>query len=404
VDRHALNKRVLESLIKCGALDSLPGNRYQKLAILDAALDAGARAQKNRETGQIDMFGGIVADAANPVAAIPLPDIQEDAERRKEKLAWEKELLGVVFSSDPRKAALAGATVDHRVPLAAIRDAEGLSEYLGKNHTFAGMLTRVRALSTKKGDAMLVAALEDENEDVVELVAFPKVYEKYRDLLRQDALLVVQAKVDERNGAVQLVLESATHLDLSEAEPPPAAHEMDLEGLAEEGEPAAFDPAMHPATQEEPVVPGASPAAADTSVTATTPAAPSDAPAGGAQAQPMTTPISIIKPHAPSRPRATSATNGNGHDHAAPVTNGGTTHGRTMRLRFRRSADQEADIRLMQHVYDLLRGRDGADQVVIQLEAADRRVLLRMRQTVACDDGLVDALRGALGSECVSVE
>lgn len=75
-----------------------------------------------------------------------------------------------------------------------------------------------------------------------------------------------------------------------------------------------------------------------------------------------------------------------------------------MRLRFRRSDDQEADIRLMQHVYDLLRGHDGADQVVIQLDTADRRVLLRMRQTVACDDGLVDALRGVLGSECVAVE
>lgn len=58
----------------------------------------------------------------------------------------------------------------------------------------------------------------------------------------------------------------------------------------------------------------------------------------------------------------------------------------------------------MQYVYDLLRGREGADQVVIQLDTADHRVLLRMRQTVACDDGLIDALRGALGAECVSVE
>ncbi len=75
-----------------------------------------------------------------------------------------------------------------------------------------------------------------------------------------------------------------------------------------------------------------------------------------------------------------------------------------MRLRFHRSANQEADIQLMQHVYDLLRGRDGADQVVIQLDTVDRRVLLRMRQTVACDDGLIDALRGVLGAECVAVE
>ncbi|MCS6842046.1 MAG: DNA polymerase III subunit alpha [Roseiflexus sp.] len=407
VDRHALNKRVLESLIKCGALDSLPGNRWQKLEILDAAMEAGARAQKNRETGQIDMFGGIVVDAASAAASIPLPAIEETAERRREKLAWEKELLGVVFSSDPRKAALAGATIDHRVPLAAIRDAEGLQEYLGKVHTFAGMLTRVRALSTKKGEAMLVAALEDENEDAVELVAFPKAYEKYRDLLRQDALLIVQAKVDERNGAVQLVLESAAQLDLSEAEPPPAESEMDLEGLAEEGDLGAFEPVASAAALQEPDAPA--PAAVPSVSAALAPSALADAPAaspppGKPSLPPITTPVSIIKPHTTSRPRATPTANGNGHDHHAPATNGGTTQRRTMRLRFRRSANQEADIRLMQHVYDLLRGRNGADQVVIQLDTADRRVLLRMRQTVACDDGLIDTLRGVLGSEGVAVE
>lgn len=409
VDRHALNKRVLESLIKGGALDSLPGNRWQKLEILDAAMEAGARAQKNRETGQIDMFGGLVSHAADTIAAIPrfdrlsasLPAIEETAERRKEKLAWEKELLGVVFSNDPRKTALERANVDHRVPLAAIRDAEGVQEYLGKVHTFAGMLTRVRAIATKKGDTMLVAALEDENEDMVELVAFPKACEKYRDLLRQDALLIVQAKVDERNGAVQLVLENAALLDLSAAEPPPAAPEMDLEGLAEEGERNTPTTAIPPAAPEEPAAPAVPASATPAAAAPAEPAAPS--PSVSAP-PPITTPISIIKPHASSRPRPAPAPNGNGHDHHAPATNGGAAQGRTMRLRFQRSADQEADIQLMQNVYDLLRGRDGADQVVIQLDSADRRVLLRMRQTVACDDGLIAALRGALGAECVSVE
>lgn len=390
VDRHALNKRVLESLIKCGALDSLPGNRWQKLEILDAAMEAGARAQKNRETGQIDMFGGLVSQSAEVIAAIPLPVIEETAERRKEKLAWEKELLGVVFSNDPRKTALERANVDQRVSLAAIRDAEGASEYLGKVHTFAGMLTRVRAIATKKGETMLVAALEDENEDVVELVAFPRVYEKYRDLLRQDALVIVQAKVDERNGAMQLVLESAMLLDLSEAEPPPATPEMDLEGLADEGDQSASVAPEEPDAPTAPADATPAPAAASTRSTSAPP--------------PITTPISIIKPHASSRSRPAAAPNGNGHNHHAPATNGSTAHGRTMRLRFHRSANQEADIQLMQHVYDLLRGRDGADQVVIQLDTVDRRVLLRMRQTVACDDGLIDALRGVLGAECVVVE
>ncbi|MGQ9549635.1 MAG: DNA polymerase III subunit alpha [Roseiflexus sp.] len=407
VDRHALNKRVLESLIKAGALDSLPGTRRQKLAILDTALEAGARVQRNRETGQIDMFGNIVAGSEAAMSTIPLPTINETPDDRKEQLAWEKELLGVIFSNDPRKAVLADAVIENRVPLAALRDTEGLQEYLGKVYTFAGMLTRVRIISTKKGDSMLVAALEDENEDVVELVAFPRACEKYRDVLRQDALLVVQAKVDERNGVVQLVLEQASHLDLSEAAPLPGTPEMDLEGLAEE------DSFVHPESTAYATVPDEAAPPTAPSIPATvaevTPAPKTveieaTSPSPTPTAPPVTTPISIIKPHATPRPRPSAAPNGNGHDHHPPQVNGGGAQGRTMRLRFRRTGNHESDIRLMQDVYDLLRGRDGVDQVVIQLDTADRRVLLRMRRTVACDEGLIGALRDTLGPECVSVE
>lgn len=379
VDRHALNKRVLESLIRCGALDSLPGSRRQKLAILDLAMEAGARAQKNRETGQIDMFGGITEDTTDTVSAIPLPAIVETPEDRKEQLAWEKELLGVIFSSDPRKAALERATIPDRVPLAAIRDAESLQEYQGSVLTFAGLLARVRAVSTKKGDTMLVAALEDEHEEVIELVAFPRVYEKYRDLLRQDALLIVKARVDERNGGMQLVLESAAQLDLSAAAPPPVTPEMDLDALADD-ERVISAPPSGPA----PEVPA--------------PARPAPPP------PPITAPVALIKPRAASRSQSPPSQNGNGHDGRMPQVPGEPPPGRTMRLRFPRSADQEADIRLMQHVYDLLRGRDGSDQVVIQVDVPERRVLLRMRQTITCDEGLLGALRGALGNECVTFE
>ncbi len=379
VDRHALNKRVLESLIRCGALDSLPGSRRQKLAILDLAMEAGARAQKNRETGQIDMFGGITEDTTDTVSAIPLPAIVETPEDRKEQLAWEKELLGVIFSSDPRKAALERATIPDRVPLAAIRDAESLQEYQGSVLTFAGLLARVRAVSTKKGDTMLVAALEDEHEEVIELVAFPRVYEKYRDLLRQDALLIVKARVDERNGGMQLVLESAVQLDLSAAAPPPVTPEMDLDALADD-ERVISAPPSGPAPE------------------ALAPARPAPPP------PPITAPVALIKPRAASRSQSTPPQNGNGHDGRIPQVPGEPPPGRTMRLRFPRSADQEADIRLMQHVYDLLRGRDGSDQVVIQVDVPERRVLLRMRQTITCDEGLLGALRGALGNECVTLE
>jgi DNA polymerase-3 subunit alpha len=106
VERGALNKRVLENLIKTGAMDSLPGTRHQKLAILEQALEAGIKAQKNRETGQIDMFGGLVDSGESAVPAIPLPFLERSHEHEKEQNQWEKELLGVTFSSNPAMQAL----------------------------------------------------------------------------------------------------------------------------------------------------------------------------------------------------------------------------------------------------------------------------------------------------------
>ncbi|HEX5690670.1 MAG TPA: DNA polymerase III subunit alpha, partial [Roseiflexaceae bacterium] len=104
VDRAALNKRVLESLIKCGAMDTLPGTRRQKLAIMDQALGAGVEAQRAREAGQasmFDLFGGGSDSGGVSVQSIPLPIIREEPQHYKEQLSWEKELLGMYVSDHP---------------------------------------------------------------------------------------------------------------------------------------------------------------------------------------------------------------------------------------------------------------------------------------------------------------
>lgn len=383
VDRHALNKRVLEGLLKAGALDCLPGSRRQKLAVLDQAMEAGARSQKNRETGQIDMFGGFADASDSSVASIPLPMIVETPEDRKEQLTWEKELLGVTFSLDPRKQSLESMDKSGLTPIGDLRDPERAEELVGKVHSFAGLLANTRRITTKKGDTMLVAVLEDENEETVELVAFPKSFEKHRELLQEDTLVRVTAKVDRRNEGIQLVLESVMRLD--PAAPTAASsipNAMDLEGLSDMEPPIPENTNGHAAPASEP------------------PPAPRPA------APPIAEPVSIIKPKAakpqpaaPQQAAPSSNGNGNGHGYSAP-----SVSSRSLRLRLPHSRDYETGVQLMQQVYELLRESSGEEAVIIHLPKDNGVVLLKPRSGVSCSSALVEQLSGLLGAERVLVE
>ena len=95
-DRAALNKRVLESLIKCGAMDGMPGTRRQELAILEQALSAGSkRSVPARPAKPACSICSAAAPAGSSVQSLPLPIIPETPQDYKEQLAWEKELLGM---------------------------------------------------------------------------------------------------------------------------------------------------------------------------------------------------------------------------------------------------------------------------------------------------------------------
>ena len=211
VDRQALNKRVVETLTKAGAMDSLPGTRRQKLAVLDQVLELGIKAQRSRATGQIGMFDDVIGGtAAGEIETIPLPIISESDADRKEVLGWEKELLGIAFSLDPRKEALARRDRTGLTGIGEVRQPELIDGFVGKTLQFVGVVTATRSITTKKGDEMLVATLEDEQEESVELVVFPRQLERVREVIVADALVRVVGKVDRRNETVQLVIESAT--------------------------------------------------------------------------------------------------------------------------------------------------------------------------------------------------
>jgi DNA polymerase-3 subunit alpha len=428
VDRAALNKRVLESLTKCGAMDGMPGTRRQKLAILEQALSAGIEAQRAREAGQssmFDLFGtGGAAGGGSGIQSLPMPIINETAQDYKEQLAWEKELLGMYVSDHPIARALEGMDMTDITALGQLSE-----EHVGKTLTFMGMISQIRRLTTKKGDSMLVAMLED-LESSIELVAFPKSYEKYRELLQEDALLRVSAKVDKsrRDDTLQLMLEHAAVLEAPTGDPanssaqpraidlPPP--QMDLEGQIDaiigDADGAAMiaptDDAPHPAEMSGGYLADGADKQMDTTDNVATPAS---QPTKAAEMPADSHSISIIRPRVKvgangNGGSSNSGANGNGHSSNSsgysiappPVPESN----QALRLFLPRTDDFDADVRLMQTVDRVLRQSVGDDAVFIHMPNAVGTVLLKPRHKVRCDDLLLGALRDVLGTESVVME
>jgi DNA polymerase III subunit alpha len=363
-----------------------------------------------------DLFGGGEAGATGvSVQAIVLPVIQETPQDYKEQLAWEKELLGMYVSDHPIARALDGMDLSGITPLGQLSD-----ELVGKVLAFVGMLQGARRLATKKGDSMLVANLED-LETTAELVAFPKSYERYREILKDDALLRITAKVDKRNESLQLLLESAEALEATSAGAQAgqdAALEMDLEGLEAYIPPNSNGASMLGPQDEAPHPALASvPASTDrtdsrTDITETMSSSGSAASSNNTQ-RPSVKSASLsdtsVEP-APAesvsiiRSRVKAGGNGNGNGNSSTPPTAPPPSRQSLRLYLPRSHDFDADVRLMQMVDRVLRQNSGEDHVIIHMPNAVGTVLLKPRHTVRCSTELVGALQQVLGQDSVVVD
>jgi DNA polymerase-3 subunit alpha len=189
VDAKQVNRRVFEALVKCGALDALPGNRAQKLAAVDAAVDLAARATRDAELGQVSLFGDGVAQHA-PALTPRLPAVAPPSTR--EMLAWEKETLGIFVSGHPLADC---ADLLRRQGAAPIKDLAAFDD--DAMVTVAGMVAGVRRTLTKAGQQILIATLEDTTASC-EVVVFAKLYPHVHELFIADAVLVVKGRVRRR--------------------------------------------------------------------------------------------------------------------------------------------------------------------------------------------------------------
>jgi DNA polymerase-3 subunit alpha len=205
VDLRQVGKRPLECLIKVGALDRF-GYRSQLLEVIDQMVAQSAAVHSARESGQLSMFDLLGESAAAEVAPIRLPPL-EDATGR-ERLQWEKELLGVYAMSHP----LSHVSVDLRnIVSCACNELD--ERYDGKNVMLAGMIVGVRTINTKKGDQMAFVQIED-MQGQCEVVVFPRTYAEVKDLLVQDSIVVVKGKAQTRESQTSLLADSfQTYVD-----------------------------------------------------------------------------------------------------------------------------------------------------------------------------------------------
>ncbi len=188
VDLRLVNRRVVESLVKAGAFDSLGLPRAHLLATADAALESGQRQQRDRAEGQSSFFDLLPPDAARP-ASPPLevtPEWDQD-----QRLAFEKEVLGFYISGHPL-ARFRGIVESLGITTTAELAAKGH----GARVLLFGQATGLKETSTKSGNRMAFFTLED-MDGTVEVTVFPEPFRAAAPVLRSHEALLVKGRVDD---------------------------------------------------------------------------------------------------------------------------------------------------------------------------------------------------------------
>jgi DNA polymerase-3 subunit alpha len=199
-DLRLVNKRVLESLVKAGALDSLPvagssvaARRARLFAAVDKALEHGARRQRDRDKGQSQLFGGDSEEDGDH--AVLLPGVPPWTE--VQQLAGEKDALGFYMSGHPLERFAGEMRVFGARRIADLAAPEG-DVWTG------GIVSGIRPLKTRKGDRMAVFMLDDVGGSI-EVVVFPETFGRHGSLIETDAMLLVRGKFEKDDESARVV-------------------------------------------------------------------------------------------------------------------------------------------------------------------------------------------------------
>jgi DNA polymerase III subunit alpha len=210
VDCGRVNKKAIESLIKCGALDSTGATRAGMLEVLPQAQAAGNKVQQDAQLGQGSIFdlgddlggGDAGGGFGGPKQHPPVPRIEDDPAQRN---AMEKETLGLFLSTHPLKEMRAALRAQVDCSLAEIGSRPDKSWV-----TVGGMIAECKRIRTRNGDPMMFATLDD-LEGQVEMLVFNSAYEKNNAIVENDAVVLVRGRVDHKErGETKLVAQEVT--------------------------------------------------------------------------------------------------------------------------------------------------------------------------------------------------
>ncbi|AGF79058.1 DNA-directed DNA polymerase III PolC [Desulfocapsa sulfexigens DSM 10523] len=192
VDSRKVNSRVIESLIKSGSFDSVGCRRSQLMAIVDQAMDKAKAVQRDKQSGQMSLFGLSPATDTTDKSGIILPDIPEWEER--ERLTMEKETVGFYITGHPLDEDIA------EIKTITDTDIAGLAEYSEDQPVrIGGLIRSCKQLKSKKGDLMAFITIED-LLNAVEVIVFPNTFAECYPLLSSTETIIVQGtvQIDER--------------------------------------------------------------------------------------------------------------------------------------------------------------------------------------------------------------
>ena len=211
VESSKCSRSSVESLIKAGAMDCFGGHRAQLTAALDRAIQAGASAQADKKSGQLNLFGTPEPSANDEPEAVDMPDVPEWEER--ETLVFEKEVLGYYLTSHP--------LAEHVDRLAQFCSHK-TSELEGSKHrdkvSMGGMIAALRLAHTKNqknpSDPTKYAMFDLEDVDgAIRTIAWPSTFANISEHVKSDAVVVVQGKLDYRGDEPNLIVDKLVPID-----------------------------------------------------------------------------------------------------------------------------------------------------------------------------------------------
>jgi len=198
-----LNKKSLESLIKCGAMDKL-GERGQLLVNVETLLSYAREMQRPKTNGQVSLFSGAAANGKSILPPLKLQDAPPA--NKKDCLIWEKELLGLYVSEHPAKE------YEKVIEKIANLPSKLSAQLVGQRTKVGGVITGIKKIITKSGHPMLFVTLEDQKAKV-ELLVFPKTLDRTATLWQEGKVIIASGRLDDRDGNFKLLIEEVQEIN-----------------------------------------------------------------------------------------------------------------------------------------------------------------------------------------------